>query len=206
LIKSRLTLIGVLVTAIVILIVGACRIIAVNQAYPVHNAIGFDAGEEAFFDKEDFLNNHLNYGDIGITVKSSFLRNFSDAAYLTGHYQDELLLSGEAKESMILFVNISVSNYGKELVEIPLYEIEAQSGSWHNGLVEDLFSGVNEGMTPLLVLQANEQKECTLPFTLFSTQFNSDDEWASVPNRSFELVLAVYPNKYYIKLENSCID
>lgn len=190
--RNHLLLLGIIITVLAVL--STFRIINLNQAYP----------NPAIFSHK--MGNQIKGGDIALTFYDFQLK--SGVAFRQSYpdYNDNVLNKDMTPvrddQRYVLSVNVNVKNESDKEAKISLVQICAESLSWSNGIDGELYRLVNPtSRDPMrIVLQPYEEKEITLPYTLYALQF-SEKDWKDIEQRCFDLVLSYYPVRNIVILK-----
>lgn len=166
------------------------RVVQVNMRYPAAQELRANQSESIDFN--------------GIAYQVTDFRFMTDEELAT--YQDNMLnpnraaSGGEAKEYKCALVEVKAHNTTQEEREARLTYFCLQSGTWRNGI--DLMTLMNYAEKGSLYYQLAPGESVTqvLAFSFSSQQFKNDRLWQDVENRSYELVLSLYPVKRVIEL------
>ncbi|HIW76295.1 MULTISPECIES: hypothetical protein [Gordonibacter] len=200
--KTALTL-GATVALAVCAAFFVLRVAQVNAATPAPEVHRFALGEEATYSGNDSSGGTVNPGDITVTAEHAALLNREELAKLPGipaGYVDDLMASTSANDMRALVVEVTLRNTTSEPREAHVQGFKARSGAWSNGLFAEIYFMLNDGLSTRVPLEPGGTEKATLISLLYDNQSNSTDAWQHVDERTFDLVLTVYPQQYVINL------
>ncbi|MDR3316084.1 MAG: hypothetical protein LBS98_06385 [Coriobacteriales bacterium] len=187
--------------AILISLLYLFRFSAINSDYPKHRQISFKMTERASYAGSDSLSTLREIGDVDIQVKELEILEYDDLRKIAPSYSDPLLETKQASAVRAILVHVAIRNNLDEQTIVPVYDYRLQSSSWHNGIQQDLFFEINNRDSLLLELSSKEQADLVLVYLMYDFQFYSNSDWVSMQTTQYDLVLMVYPDKYFIRLE-----
>jgi hypothetical protein len=94
-------------------------------------------------------------------------------------------------------LELQVTNPTEETKRVAITNGYLQTGAWQNGIAAEVFQELNadwEGSE----LAPGETLNIRVPYVLFEFQF-MEEQWQHVKERSFELVIQLYPEKHTIQ-------
>lgn len=103
-------------------------------------------------------------------------------------------------DDKVALVGVKLKNCGDQEETINAGEFVLESVTWANGSDSDMFLYVNDKdakQNPTLA--PNEEVTIFLPYSISDVQFNKAD-WNKIKERSFKLVLSMYPIKHTIAM------
>ncbi|WP_080801321.1 hypothetical protein [Arabiibacter massiliensis] len=196
----RKTLSIVIATACIALaVLCGFRIAQVNAAYPEQHSRAFSIGEEATYAGQDSSGGQVEYGSILVRAEGSSLVDYEGLKALVPDHIDSFIEDGTFRDMRALFVEIEMRNASSEVKKVYVRDFSPQSGAWTNGLYAPLYMTLNDDPSTIIELEPGEKASRTLVYLMYDGQF-SGGGWERVSEREFELVLALYPDKYLIEL------
>ena len=175
------------------------RIERVNAAYPEQRAYVYSLGEEATYAGQDSSGGEVEPGSITVEAEKSELVDYEGLRALVPGYADSFIEDGASDDMRALLVEVEIGNASSESRKVHVRDFSAQSGAWANGLYAPVYMTLNEDPSTIVELAPGEEARRTLVYLMYDMQFNGDG-WDGVDERSFDLVLALYPDKHLIEL------
>lgn len=132
--------------------------------------------------------NNMEYKSMEYEVK--------EAGFYTEKEVEALWPDEEFEDYQGYFVQIMVSNVGKERKKIDLgdYELVSESG-FTQGIDMQTFLHINgEDVKDRVYINSGETETYTFPFLIVNANF-SDKQWKDLNKEQFGLVLSLYPEK-----------
>ena len=164
------------------------RILLVNKQFPSSTI-------EKYTESESF---HID----DITLKVNVLSLFRDdeigeivPRYLDAENNEDLVI---ADSTILMLVNITLTNQTLDEKEIPLYEFYLQKNTWYNGIDASYYNELNDDNKLLLSLLPGDEVTINIPYLAYDFQFNNSNEWNNMKKDMFELVLRTYPLKQIV--------
>ena len=118
---------------------------------------------------------------------------------LVPEYVDPSIEDGTSDDMKALLVGVEITNISSEIQRVHARDFTAQSGAWANGLYAPLYMALNDDASTIIALEPGEEIRRTFVYLMYDMQFCSND-WKRVGEREFDLVLALYPDKYLVNL------
>ncbi len=176
--------IGIFFIVILTTIIGN-RIISLNQQYPPPTH------------EKSPLKQPMKFNHFEIKATSFRVINNTDLLQLGSEFEQFTLGHEDFK---CVLTELHIKNISSKNLNIEVFPFTLESIGFSNGINLELFNALNGGdavMNP--ELKPNEEITLQLPFTMIEEQFTKKD-WNNVNERTFELVLSLYPVKKTIVL------
>lgn len=167
-------------TTAVLCIAAGCRYCQLNRQYPPPEIETYAHLQPVKYNDIELVLNH-----------SAFLQEEEIKTVLI-----EELEEGFTPKMIVLDVTVTNTAETEQTMDFTPFILE--SGAWKNAVHMMAFLRLNDGaktaptMTP--ILQPGESLTLRLPFLMMPSQF-SERKWDAVEERSYELVLSLYPKK-----------
>ena len=174
----------VLITSVVLVVVSAFLIIRINIKYQRGKDIVYGMHEE------------IPYGEgLMLQIDKSAFVSEDEMRDFYPELQKERSLRG-------VFVTATFKNPGLEKKDFLLPEMMIESGAFANGMDVIVFLRINDipdiySIKP--TLESGESFSLIIPYSILNLQF-TPEEWKSIEDRQFSLILSLYPQKKSILL------
>ncbi len=147
--------------------------------------------------REYQMNQSVPYNGVEIQVVSCRLLEGSDWRQIETAYHKDI---DEGVETKCLVPEIQIKNTSSQAKEIRVSSFSAQSGAWRNGINLETLAAMNaEKENRSSTIMPGQTVTMKLPYVMSSSQFGQQN-WSTVRQRDFQLVLSLYPVKQTVKL------
>lgn len=169
------------------------RIVTLNIKYPNPQVITYQQNEP------------IKGGEIEMVVTDSKIVSMQDIKELLPEIEDPIkdkdgnLLEDDQKK--VLLVELEIQNLSDAKQKTTVTPFTAQSRAWSNGMDMNTYLGLNRLQTTGIELGAKEKQIIIMPFVMYDFQFKKD-EFSSIEQRDFQLVLSTYPIKNLVELRS----
>lgn len=197
---KKALLMALTVVCVIVAFLYGSRVQQVNAAYPERHAYAYSLGEEAVYANRNLSSGESEIGAISITAHSSTLCDYEEVKELAPGYTDSIVDENRSLGMSALVVDVTVSNGSEDPQQFSPSDCRAQSGAWMNGLYVPLYMIINGAPSSAIELEQNQSVSLRLIYLIYSSQVNNSREWERFGQRSFQLVLSLFPDKHYIDL------
>lgn len=183
--KNKIGIVVIVLAAAVYLVM----VIGINRKYPKSQLEEKQIGET------------LTVDDIEITATDVSFMKQEDFCEIYAAEKETF------KEAECIMVTVNIKNTTEEKQRITLDSFALTSQAWTNSVAPDKYMKVNEKLNSEqyksgpIYIEAGCERKLILPFLLVRTGF-TEKQWEHVKERSYELVLSLYPKKQQIKLKS----
>ena len=196
---KRPAAIAIAVACVAAVVLCGVRVAHVNSAYPEQNAYAYSLGEEATYSGQDSSGGVVERGSVTVRAENTELLDYEGLKSLVPGYADSLVDDGTSQDMRAFLVEVEISNDSSEAKKVHVRDFKAQSGAWANGLYAPVYMTLNDDPSTIINMEPGEKARRTLVYLMYDMQFDGD-RWKDVGDRRFELVLALYPDKYFVDL------
>lgn len=178
--RKKLVGISILILIICLSVLFIVRYNSLNNKYPPATTVQYQ------------INEPVKYSNFEITMTGYKMMDKAELQEL-GSIYDNIKYDNKDIKSIVTTIKISNTSNKSEVLEV--YPFTLESVGFSNGINFELFLALNgENKTLNPQLKAGDEVELHLPFTLIEKQFTKL-AWTNIPDRQFELVLSLYPEK-----------
>lgn len=178
------------------------RIGHVNNAYPEQHTFKYTTGEQAIYGGQNSSGEDVAPGSVSVEALSSQLINYQEIKEIVPSYIDSMIDDGTSSDMRALIVDIEIINTSSSTKTAHIRDYKAQSGAWANGLYAPLYMALNDDPSTMIKLEPGQKVSRSLVYLMYDVNFHNRNTWEGIDRRGFQLILALYPDKYLIDLDS----
>lgn len=194
------TVAAIAMACVAVAVLCGFRIEQVNASYPERHSYSYSLGEEATYAGQDSSGRNVLQGSIVLRVLDFRAVGYEELKKIVPEYKDSIVDNDSSADMRAFLVNIAVKNNTKESQQFIAPDCRLQSGAWMNGLYIPLYLAINGASSSVIELEPNQKVTTQLIYLMYTSQVNNSRDWDRIDQRSFSLVLSLYPDKYFIDL------
>ena len=201
--KCTFVCISTIILVVVVIITASIRIVQLNALWPSPTRVEYDKGEWVSIGTLNDLGQIDEKNPIEVRVTSASLADYEKMLEVLPDFKIQFSNTrGEPltpEQYRVLLVEAEIRNISLEKRTFAFSQFVAESQVWRNGFDKFLFHDLNGDIPIVFMLESGETTRVTLPFIMIEQQFESVS-WDQIDNRSFDLVLSLYPTLTIIQL------
>lgn len=170
----------------------------VNDGYPAHGVVRYDRGDRVALCGFDERGETVACPAVTLSIEGATMLSAEEFMAVFPDYMDQVFAAGQAGDARFIVVECLVENDSDDDAKTLLGNAAIQTGSYANGIEYSLYQMLNGGKS--FTFEAHSSNIVYLTYAIYDASFGFNETWGSIDESSFELVVALYPDKEYVDL------